>query len=103
MNLRHKGHGKPRGGSQFTHDVIMCVDRQVRQKEWEHGKLTGCLYCSKQIEHSITSVVKQLSSSLAVAMMVVFLYEEFKTKVLNKHSELLGCLAHSTICMERSG
>lgn len=33
LNFRHRGHGNPRGGSEFTHEVIMCVDRQVRQKE----------------------------------------------------------------------
>uniref|UniRef100_K1QS39 Uncharacterized protein n=1 Tax=Magallana gigas TaxID=29159 RepID=K1QS39_MAGGI len=35
--MRHRGHGNPRGWSQLSHDDLMCVERQVRQKEWSVG------------------------------------------------------------------
>lgn len=76
MKTRHRGHGNPRGVTQFPHDDLMYVDRQFRQKECEQCKLTGDLNFSKQMVHNDTSGVKFWSCTCVVAM-IIFI----KTKV----------------------
>lgn len=60
MKTRHRGHGNPRGVTQFPHDDLMYVDRQFRQKECEQCKLTDDLNFSKQMVHNDTCVVAMI-------------------------------------------